>query len=240
MLMSLPVSPSITSLGVVTAYRGEFDEGVSFSFRSVEIAEELGNPDDLSTAYIDLTHVLGLAGRCDDAVSVYHRGYSAMHRVGLVRQDGSFLQANVAESLVKAGRWDEAAELLGQAMAQRSRGLRAFPVLEHNARLCVHRGQLDLAEQYVTQARDLLIEFEAPDAWRRELFEVESELLLWLDRPEEGLAAAEAGLSLVTGGDETRFAGALVVLAARAGRSDRGCQSSAADLVTWSASSGGT
>jgi hypothetical protein len=47
-------------------------------------------------------------------------------------------------------------------------------------------------------------------------FEVESELLLWLGRPEEGLAAAEAGLSLVTGGDETRFAGALVVLAARA------------------------
>jgi DNA-binding CsgD family transcriptional regulator/Flp pilus assembly protein TadD len=207
---------ALNALGVVTAYRGEFDEGIGFSLRSVEIAEELGNPDDLSTAYIDLTHVLGLAGRCDDAVAVYHRGYAAMSRVGLARQDGSFLQANVAESLVKAGRWDEAAELLSQAMAQRSRGLRAFPVLEHNARLCVHSGQLERAEQYVSQARDLLMEFDAPDSWRRELFEVEAELLLWSRRPEEGLAAAEAGLSLVIGGDETRFAGALVVLAARA------------------------
>jgi DNA-binding CsgD family transcriptional regulator/tetratricopeptide (TPR) repeat protein len=207
---------ALNALGVVTAYRGDFDEGIGFSLRSVEISEELGNPDDLSTAYIDLTHVLGLAGRCDDAVAAYHRGYAAMRRVGLLRQDGSFLQANVAESLVKAGRWDEAAELLNQAMAQRSRGLRAFPVLEHNARLCVHRGQLDRAEEYVSQARDLLIEFDAPDAWRRELFEVEAELLLWMGRPEDGLAAAEEGLSLVSGGDETRFAGALVVLAARA------------------------
>jgi DNA-binding CsgD family transcriptional regulator/Flp pilus assembly protein TadD len=207
---------ALNALGVVTAYRGDFEEAINFSRQAVDIATGLDNPDDLATAYIDLTHVLGLAGRCDECVAVFREGHAAMGRAGLLRQDGSFLQANVAESLVKAGRWSEAESLLDEAMAQRSLGLRAFPVLEHAARLRTHKGELGGAEDLVAQARCLVEDFGAPDAWRRELFEVEAELLLWLGRAEDGLASAESGLALVARGDETRFAGALVALAARA------------------------
>ena len=83
---------ALNALGVLTMYRGEFDEGIGFSREAVAIAEELGEADDLATGYIDLAHVLGLAGRFDEAVEVCRVGYAAMRRVGLARQDGSFLR----------------------------------------------------------------------------------------------------------------------------------------------------
>jgi DNA-binding CsgD family transcriptional regulator/tetratricopeptide (TPR) repeat protein len=207
---------ALNALGVVTAYRGAFDEAIGYSRESVAIAADLDNPDDLATAYIDLTHVLGLAGRCDESLEVLREGYAAMDAAGLLRQDGSFLQANVAESLVDAGRWEEAQDLLDEAMAQRSLGLRAFPVLEHAAKLRIRRGELERAEELLSQARCLVEEFGAPDAWRRELLEVDAEFHLWAGDPAAALASAESGLALVSGGDETRFAGLLVALASRA------------------------
>ena len=84
---------ALNALGVLTVYRGEFDEGIGFSREAVAIAEELENADDLATGYINLAHVLGLVGRFDEAVEVCRVGYAAMRRVGLARQDGSFLQA---------------------------------------------------------------------------------------------------------------------------------------------------
>ena len=136
--------------------------------------------------------------------------------MGLVRQEGSFLQANVTEGLEKAGRWPEAAALIGRALAQHPRGLRGFPVLEHAARLELHRGDLGSAAALATQAREALAEHAPPDSWRRELLELEAELLLWSGRAAEARSVAEAGLALVEGGDEARFGGALVTLLARA------------------------
>ena len=111
---------------MLRAYRGEFDEGIALSREAVAIAEDLGAADDLATAYIDLTHVLGLSGRYDDAVEASRVGYEAMNRVGLARQDGSFLLANAAESLIKAGRWAEADELVTQARRPKPEGSAPF------------------------------------------------------------------------------------------------------------------
>ncbi len=157
-----------------------------------------------------------LAGRFDEAVEVCRVGYAAMRRVGLARQDGSFLQANAAESLIKAGRWPEAAELLEQASASQARGVRAFPVLEHEARLRLRMGDFGRAYECVDQARVLFAEFDAPDGWHREFHEVAAELLVWRRRPTEALAQATAGLALLEGQDEERFAGTLLLTATQA------------------------
>ena len=207
---------ALNALGVLRAYRGEFDEGIDLSREAVAIAEDLGAADDLATAYIDLTHVLGLSGRYDEAVEASRVGYEAMNRVGLARQDGSFLLANAAESLIKAGRWAEADELVTQARASEARGIRAFPILEHEARLRLRSGDFDRAEACVEQARVLFTEFDAPDAWHREFHEVAAELLVSRGRPAEALGQAKQGLALIEGTDEERFAGALIQTAAQA------------------------
>ncbi len=206
---------ALNALGVATALLGDLPRGIEHCRRAVALAERLHDPDDLSLAYINLTHLLSMDGECDEALEVCERGYAALSRVGLARQDGSFLQANVAEGLERAGRWAEADHLLEQALDRHPRGMRSFPVLEHAARLAMHRG-LPAADLLVARARDLLDEYAAPDSWRRELCEVDAELQLWAGRPAEGLAAARAGLDLIERGYEARFAGTLVTLAARA------------------------
>lgn len=207
---------ALNALGVLTTYRGRFDEGIGYSREAVVIAEELDAADDLATAYIDLAHVLGVAGRYDEAVEASRIGYDAMSRVGLARQDGSFLQANAAESLIKAGRWDEAAELLARARKSETRGIRAFPVLEHEARLRLRMGDFDRAQDCVDEARALFDEFDAPDAWRREYHEVAAELMVYQRRSDEALAEANQGLAMIEGTDEERFAGLLILTAAQA------------------------
>jgi DNA-binding CsgD family transcriptional regulator/tetratricopeptide (TPR) repeat protein len=207
---------ALHALGVLTAYRGKLEEGIAYSRDAVAMAEELDAADELATAYIDLAHVLGLAGRFDDVAAVSQVGYAAMSRVGLARQDGSFLQANVAESLIKAGRWTEASELLAAARGSGARGIRAFPALEHEARLRVRRGDLDVAQDVLDQAHELFAEFDAPSAWRRELHEVTSELFVWSGRQAQALVEVKEGLALIEQSDEERFAGMLVLIGAQA------------------------
>lgn len=207
---------ALNALGVVTAYDGDFEAAVAHSRLSLEIAEELGQPDELASAYIHLTHVLGMAGRHQEAVEVCSVGYQAMSRLGLARQDGAFLQTNAAESLFKSGRWDEAEELIETALAQHPRGVRAWPILAQSVQLDLGRGRLSVAAQRLDQVHALADEHGMPDSWQRECHESAAELALWQQRPDEALAAAETGLTLVESGDEQRFAAPLVLLAARA------------------------
>ena len=181
----------------------------------------MGEPDELAGAYIDLAHVLGLAGRFDEAVEVCSAGYEQMQKLGLARQDGSFLQANAAESLTRSGRWAEATELVGSALAQRPRGMRAFPILAQGAQLALGQGRFSVAAARLARVQELADTYGLPDAWRRELYEITADLALWQRRPDDAMDAVQAGLALVEKGDEQRFAGPLVQLAARA----------AADLV---------
>ncbi len=212
---------ALDALGVVTVYGGDFDTGLGYSRASLAIAEEVGEPDELAGAYIDLAHVLGLAGRFDEAVEVCSDGYRRMQQLGLARQDGSFLQANAAESLTRSGRWAEATELVDSALAQRPRGMRAFPILVRGAQLALAQGRFAVATARLDLVRELADTYGLPDAWRRELYETSADLALWEHRPDDAMDAVEAGLTLVEKGDEQRFAGPLVQLAARA----------AADLV---------
>jgi DNA-binding CsgD family transcriptional regulator len=207
---------ALNARGVVTAYLGDVDGGVEQLRRSLEIAEQLQEPDDLAAAYIHLSHVLGLAGRLDEMLSVGKAGTAALRRIGVHRQEGSFLLANLAEALIKVGRWPEAADLLRQALAQGSQGLQAFPAHILSARLSVVIGDLDLAQARVDQATALLADGGAPDAWLRERLEVAAELALWQRRPEDAARLADEGIALIQRNDEQRFAGPLVVLALRA------------------------
>jgi DNA-binding CsgD family transcriptional regulator len=139
-----------------------------------------------------------------------------MTTVGLVRQYGSLLVANSAECLIKAGRMDEADELLASGLRQHPRGLQGAAVLEQCARLALVRGDLDLAFDRLGQARLRLDDEGAPDSWLRETWELTAELELWEGRPQAAYEAVSEGLRLL-GDDEDRWLGGqLAVLGLRA------------------------
>ncbi len=47
------------AMGVVASARGDDHGGVVHLREALSIASEVGNPNDLATAYINLSHVLG-------------------------------------------------------------------------------------------------------------------------------------------------------------------------------------
>ena len=75
---------------------------------ALTIAAEVGGPDDLALAYVNLTHVLGLAGRLDEVADTGRTASAELARIGLTRQIGSVLTANACEALLDTGRLDEA------------------------------------------------------------------------------------------------------------------------------------
>jgi DNA-binding CsgD family transcriptional regulator/tetratricopeptide (TPR) repeat protein len=201
----------------VIAYAGDLPAGIEQLRSALRLAGDAADPDDLAAAAINLGHVLGMAGRHDEAVRVCLEGHATARAVGLEREHGSFLLANAAECLIRAGRWDEADELLADALAQAPRGLRAFPVQMQTAWLALRRGSWQVAAERLVAARALLDEGGGgPSGWRRELLEGQAELAAWERRFDDALAPRHEGLTLAEAADEQRFAGQLVATGLRA------------------------
>ncbi len=207
---------TLNARGVVRASQGDHAGGVADLEAALAIAEELDHPDDLAAAYVNLTHVLTLADRLDDAVRVGRAGIAELTRVGMARQDGSLVIANVAEALLATGRLDEADEVLTDALARHPRGVTAAPVLLQAGRLAMMRGDLTVAWERCEQARTTVQAGSAPDGWQRVVLEAAAEVELWLGRPSAAHDLVLDGLAMTDGTDEDRFAALLVCLGLRA------------------------
>ncbi|CUR59421.1 hypothetical protein NOCA1170230 [metagenome] len=206
----------LNACGSVLGHRGEHDEAIAHLRRALTIAAEVGGPDDLALAYVNLSHVLGLAGRLDQVADTSRAGSEELGRIGLTSQIGSVLTANACEALIDTGRLDEAASLLTQALARRPRGIMAAPLHLQAGRLATLAGDLDVAWEHCEQARLVMEAENAPDAWRRTGTECAADVELWAGRPEAAHRLVTDELELIAGTDEDLFAARLVVLGRRA------------------------
>ncbi len=173
----------VNASGLVEAAHGDIEAGARLLRQALAIATEVGNPDDLATAYVNLSHVLGLGGRVDEVVDVVRQGADVLTRMGLARQRVSFLKANLAEALVNAGRIQEAGRVITEALSQHPRGIMSVPVLWQAGRIAMTRGDLDEAWEWLEQARVIVESENAPESYRRYLIETEAEVELWAGRP---------------------------------------------------------
>ncbi len=100
-----------TTLGVSLGWRADPEAAVAMLTDARRMAEELGDLDELFRTYANLTTVLDLAGRYEEAVAVASEGIAAARSAGLEAVYGNFLRGNAADSLFLLGRWDEARTL---------------------------------------------------------------------------------------------------------------------------------
>ncbi len=207
---------ALNARGVAAALRGDTDAAVDDLRAALAVATEVANADDIAGAYVNMSHVLGMAGRLDDVVELCRMGIEVISRVGLARQEGSLLLANGAQALLDAARLDQAGDLLRQALAQGPRGIAAAPVLMLAGRLAILRGDLPLAWDRCDQARLVVEANEAPLQWVRLITEASTEVELWTGRSQEAFALAMEGLRLVRDTDEAAFASTLVLHGLRA------------------------
>jgi DNA-binding CsgD family transcriptional regulator/tetratricopeptide (TPR) repeat protein len=202
--------------GTTAAFRGDLDSAVELLRAALEIAREVQDPQDLGSAYINLSHVLGMSGRLEENVELGRIGIVELTRVGQERQQGSLLLNNVSEQLAQAGRLAEAGELVADALSRHPRGIQAAPLLRLGAELALITGDLTTAWERCEQAR-LIVESEsAPVGWIREVLETAAEIELWAGRPEAAHDLVLEGLELVAGTDDEAFASTLVALGLRA------------------------
>ncbi|MCU0504356.1 MAG: AAA family ATPase [Chloroflexi bacterium] len=110
------VQATIT-LGVCRAWMDDPEGGVTILRESRAAADRLGLLDERFRADANLTTVLDLLGRREEALAVAFEGIEAAERAGLAEIYGNFLRGNAAETLFTLGRWEGSRALSQDALA---------------------------------------------------------------------------------------------------------------------------
>ncbi len=97
-----------TTLGVSLGWRADPEAALAMLTEARAMAEGLGDLDELFRVHANLTTVLELAGRHEEAVEVAKAGIAAAKDAGLEAVYGNVLRGNAADSLFLLGRWEEA------------------------------------------------------------------------------------------------------------------------------------
>ena len=100
-----------TTLGVAIGWRADPDAALAMLADARAKAEALDDLDELFRAHANLTTILELMGRYEEAVAAASEGIEQARDAGLEAVYGNVLRGNAADSLFLLGRWEEARAL---------------------------------------------------------------------------------------------------------------------------------
>jgi DNA-binding CsgD family transcriptional regulator/predicted ATPase len=105
------------TLAVAEAWGERPEPAVEILRKTRDEAAQLGRLDDLFRVYANLTTVLDLLGRREEAIAIAYEGIAEAEREGQATVYGNFLRANASESLYLMGRWQECRRLCLDALS---------------------------------------------------------------------------------------------------------------------------
>ena len=76
-------SHALSTLGVCLDELGQLDQAIVLHRQARRIAEEVGDAEGIVRTYINLSHVLEVAGQIHDAIDDAREGYQRAHQLGL-------------------------------------------------------------------------------------------------------------------------------------------------------------
>jgi DNA-binding CsgD family transcriptional regulator/tetratricopeptide (TPR) repeat protein len=188
---------ALCTLGCIIGDRGDTNQALALLRESLAIAEELGNPDQLYRAYNNLAHVLGSAGRLEEAAALVFEGDSASDKFVGIRLGAA--GQNSAESLIRLGRLDEADDLL-QRIARGS-GNCVFGPFAVRAMIAIRRGLLDDATALLVTAHEMSggLDTVNVQGW---LHTLRAEINLERGEPQAALEDVDRALTTALGVEE--------------------------------------
>jgi DNA-binding CsgD family transcriptional regulator len=148
--------------------------------------------------HLNLSDVLELVGRHEDAAAAARAGMELADQVGFARAIGLLLRNNLAEALLRLGRWEEVGDVLADALALEPSGVFAASLLIVRAELAVAQGRPDAAADDVARAWQVLGGGPPDPQYRQPLAAVQAEVA------RQGAAldgARSAVVSALTGED---------------------------------------
>jgi tetratricopeptide (TPR) repeat protein len=110
------------------------------------------DPLTLLRYYVNLSHMLGHAGRYHQAVKVAMTGRERAEAIGRKRTFGSMLAGNAVEPLFELGEWETAEQVRQQGLAHHPPGEHYIQLLLFEAWHALWRGDYDTAERVVADA----------------------------------------------------------------------------------------
>jgi DNA-binding CsgD family transcriptional regulator len=137
----------------VAAQRGE--DTVSDLLAARDRAASLGSGQLEVWSYLTAGHVLEGRGSHQAAIQLGRDGLSRARQLGLARQIAAPIAANLAESLISAGRWDEAAEVLEEILALDLPPVGRAHALLGRGQIALARGDTATATGTVNELRSL-------------------------------------------------------------------------------------
>jgi DNA-binding CsgD family transcriptional regulator len=147
---------SSITLGSARGYLSADEAALDDLRAGLALAAGIGAHFTALRAYVNISDVLELHGRHDEAAQAARDGIALAHRVGLARSLGAFLAGNLVESLLRLGRWSEADQLATQAVNAMPEGVFAATVLQLRAELAAMTGRYADADADVRAARRAL------------------------------------------------------------------------------------
>ena len=108
---------AVGELAMIESFSGDDAAALRMFAQASALARQAGAYRSLLFVAVNESHVLGGLGEHERAAHVARTGIASAHEYGLARSTGTFLAINVAEPLVALGRWDEATDVIEQALA---------------------------------------------------------------------------------------------------------------------------
>ena len=185
-----------TTLGVSLGWRADPEAALVMLTDAKAVAEELGDLDELFRVHANLTTVLELAGRHEEAVEVATAGIAAAKEAGLEAVYGNILRGNAADSLFLLGRWDEARAMSMTALEWLPAGVNFLNALVSLATVEIELSAGEAAGRLLGQT---LLELEAVrDAQQAvPLHLAAASFAIWRGDLADARRAAERGWTLV-------------------------------------------
>ncbi|HEY7701403.1 MAG TPA: AAA family ATPase, partial [Candidatus Limnocylindrales bacterium] len=185
-----------TTLGVSLGWRADPEAALAMLSEARAMAEELGDLDELFRVHANLTTVLELAGRYEEAVDVASAGIAAAKDAGLDAVYGNVLRGNAADSLFLLGRWEEARSMSMTALEWLPTGINFLNALVSLATVEIELSAGESAGRLLGQT---LLELEAVrDAQQAVPLNLASaSFALWRGDLADARRAADRGWTLV-------------------------------------------
>ncbi len=140
------------TLGGLLVESGDVEAGLALMLSVRKRIADGNLTRDLARVHINLPSALEGVGRSAEAIAYGRKGVQFCRKYGLADAEG-WVWANLAESLISHGQWDEAAEAVAQVACTATSDKPRVGASERMARLALYRGELSAAAGYLAQAR---------------------------------------------------------------------------------------
>ena len=192
---------ALNTYGNDLAALGDCEGGAAALREALEIAREVRNADDVGRAYVNLTEEMHDCGHSSAALAEAYEGIRTAEELGIGHSYGYYIRLGGVSTAYALGRWDEASQLLSDAIARAPSGTGAERYrLSESLRLLVSQGS-EAADAGLERA-DELIDDVSEAQFMGPVHTAGAERELWRHSPRAALAYVERALDSLVGTDD--------------------------------------